>query len=56
VEPRASSGSSTVRGRRANERVSHVAPRICLRYSTNMDILTVVLDNSVAVGEITRGP
>jgi hypothetical protein len=28
MEPRASSGSSTVRGRRANERVSHVAPRI----------------------------
>jgi hypothetical protein len=56
MEPRASSGSCTIRGRRANERVSPVAPRTRLRYNTNVDILIVVLDDSVAVGEITRGP
>jgi hypothetical protein len=55
MEPRASSGSCTIRGRRANERVSPVAPRICLRYSTNVDILIVILGDSVAVGELTRG-
>jgi hypothetical protein len=55
MEPPASSGSCTIRGSRVNERVSHVAPRTRLSYSTNVDILTAILDDSVAVGELTRG-
>ena len=36
-------------------RASHVAPRTCLRYSTNVDILTAILYTGVALGEVVRG-